>query len=61
MRFIGKTSIPHYAPSNGQSERSVGTIKQLTRKAAEEGRAVHVALLEERNTPISGPEYSPAQ
>ena len=37
-------------------ERSVGTIKQLMRKAAEEGRDVHLALLEYRNTPISGLE-----
>ena len=59
--FEVKTSSPHHAPSNGQSERSVGTIKQLMRKAAEEGRDVHLALLEYRNTPISGLEYSPAQ
>jgi len=37
-------------------ERSVGTIKQLMRKAAEEGRDVHLALLEYCNTPISGLE-----
>ena len=60
-RFEVKTSSPHHAPSNGQSERSVGTIKQLMRKAAEEGRDVHLALLEYRNTPISGLECSPAQ
>ena len=59
--FKVKTSSPHHASSNGQSERSVGTIKQLTRKAAEEGRDDHLALLEYRNTPISGLEYSPAQ
>ena len=59
--FEVKTSSPHHAPSNGQSERSVGTVKQLMRKAAEEGRDVHLALLEYRNTPISGLEYSPAQ
>ena len=31
------------------------------RKAAEEGTDVHLALLEYRNTSISGLEYSPAQ
>ena len=31
------------------------------RKAAEEGRDIHLAMLEYRNTPISGLEYSPAQ
>ena len=59
--FEVKTSSPHHPASNGQSERSVGTIKQLMRKAAEEGRDIHLAMLEYRNTPISGLEYSPAQ
>ena len=45
----------------GQSEGSVGTIKHLMRKAAEDGRDVHLDLLEYRNTPIPGLEYSPAQ
>lgn len=30
--FKVETSSPHQAPSNGQSERSVGTIRQLTGK-----------------------------
>ena len=59
--FEVRTSSPHHAPSNGQSERFVGTIKQLMRKAAEDGRDIHLALLEYRNTPISDLEYSPAQ
>jgi len=58
--FEVKTSSPHHALSNGQSERSVGTIKQLMRKAVEE-RDMHLALLAYRNTPISGLEYSTAQ
>ena len=45
----------------GQSEGSVGTLKHLMRKAAEDGRDVHLDLLEYRNTPIPGLEYSPAQ
>ena len=59
--FEVKTSSPHHAPSNWQSERSVGTIKQLMRKSAEGGRDIHLALLAHRNTLISGLEYSPAQ
>ena len=59
--FEVKKSSPHHPASNGQSERSVGTIKQLMRKAAEEGRDIHLAMVEYRNTPISGLEYSPAQ
>lgn len=59
--FKVKTSSPHHAPSNAQSERSVETIKKLMRKAVVEGKDVHLALLEYRNTPISGLMYSPAE
>ena len=55
------TSSPEHAASNGQSEKMVGTVKQLLRKAREDGRDPHIALLEYRNTPVSGLEYSPAQ
>jgi transposase InsO family protein len=55
------TSSPTYPQSNGQSEKFVGTIKSLFRKAREDGRDPNIALLEYRNTPISGMEYSPAQ
>ncbi len=59
--FCVTTSSPKHAASNGQSERFVGTVKQLMRKAFEEGRDPHIALLMYRNTPISGMRYSPAQ
>ena len=59
--FKVETLSPHHALSNGQSERSVGTIKKLMRKAAEKGRDRQLALLAYRNTPISGLEYSTAQ
>jgi len=59
--FKVKTSSPRHASSNGQSERSVGRVKQHMRKAAEKGRDVHLALLEYHNTPTLGLEYSPAQ
>ena len=59
--FQMKTSSPEYPQSNGQSERAVGTVKQLMRKALEENYDVHLALLHYPNTPLSGMLYSPAQ
>ena len=55
------TSSPRYAKSNGQVERFVQTIKQLMRKAVESNQDVAVALLQYRNAPVAGCEYSPAQ
>ena len=52
---------PEYPQSNGQSERMIRTVKQLMRKALEESEAIHLALLEYRNTPVAGLKYSPAQ
>ena len=37
------------------------TLKNLFKKADEDGRDPYLALLEYRNTPITGLEYSPAQ
>lgn len=54
-------SSPLFPTSNGQSERMVGTVKQLMRKAKEEGSDPHLAFLQYRNAPISGLKYSPAQ
>ena len=44
------TSSPTYAQSHGQAER-----------AAVEGRDPYIAMLEYRNTPITGLRYAPAQ
>ena len=55
------TSSPTYPQSNGQAERMVETVKQLLYKADEAGIDPYIALLEYRNTPISGLQYSPAQ
>ena len=55
------TSSPTYPQSNGQSERFVQTVKNIMRKSREEGRDIHLALLEYRNTPLSGLSASPAQ
>ena len=46
-----------YPQSNGMSERAIGTIKQLLRKAED----LYIALLEYRNTPVSGIGLSPSQ
>ena len=55
------TSSPQYPQSNGQAERFVQTLKNMLKKATEEGRDPYIALLEYRNTPISGLKYSPSQ
>ena len=55
------TSSPHYPKSNGLVERNVQTVKQLLRKADESKQDAFLALLEFRNTPISGMEDSPAE
>ncbi len=59
--FKISTSSPHYPQSNGMSERTIQTIKNLLRKADDEGNDPYIALLEYRNTPITGMQESPAQ
>ena len=59
--FEIKPSSSEYPQSNGQSERMIGTLKQLMRKALEESKDIHLALLEYRSTPVAGLKYSPAQ
>ena len=39
----------------------IGTVKQLMRKALEESKDIHLALLEYRYTPVAGLKCSPAQ
>ena len=48
------TSSPTYAQSNGQIERFVSVVKQMLRKADEEGRDPYIALLAYRNTAVTG-------
>lgn len=55
------TSSPRYAQSNGQAERAIQTVKNILRKADEAGTDPYVALLQYRNTPVTGCDYSPAQ
>ena len=55
------TSSPTHSQSNGMAERSIQTVKSLFKKADEEGKDEYMALLQYRNTPIAGCDYSPAQ
>ncbi|XP_055861369.1 uncharacterized protein LOC106067741 [Biomphalaria glabrata] len=55
------TSSPRYPQSNGQSEVYVGIVKQIFNKAYKSGKDPYLAMLEYRNTPISGLLYSPSQ
>ena len=59
--FSVVTSSPNYAQSNGLAERNVQTMKKLLKKAHEGNKDEQLALLEFRNTPISGLQESPAQ
>ena len=52
--FTFNTSSPEHAAPNGQSERMIGAVKQLMRKANEDSRDPHLALLAYRNTPVAG-------
>jgi len=52
---------PRYPQSNGLAERCVGIVKEIFRKAFEEGKDHFVGLMEYRNTPIAGLNLSPAQ
>lgn len=54
-------SNPMYPQSNGQAERYVQTIKRMIKKAKIENKEVQLALLNYRNTPLSGIHASPAE
>ena len=59
--FAVCTSSPRYPQSDGMSERAIQTIKNLLRKAFEDGNGPYISPLEYRNTAISGLKESPAQ
>jgi Integrase core domain. len=54
-----KTSSPYFPQSNGQVERTIGTIKNMLKKCLESGNDPYLALLNYRNTP-KGDVCSPA-
>jgi hypothetical protein len=55
------TNSPHYPRSNGLVERNVQTIKRLLKESNDSKQDAFLALLEFRNSPISGMEQSPAE
>lgn len=55
--FEFKTSSPKYPKSNGLAERFVQTAKNILNKSND----LNVALMEYRNTPITGLKRSPAE
>lgn len=55
------TTSPIYPQSNGMSEKSVSIVKNILRKAGEEGQDPYIGLLEYRTTPIKGLNFSPSQ
>jgi hypothetical protein len=55
------TSSPTYYRSHGLVERCVQIVKQMLRKSRELGEDSFLALLELRNTPLSGIGFSPAE
>ncbi|ESO86502.1 hypothetical protein LOTGIDRAFT_167020 [Lottia gigantea] len=55
------TSSPRFLQSNDMSGRYVQTLKRMLKKADREGKDIHIALLEYRNSPVVGMFYSPAQ
>ncbi|XP_060066582.1 uncharacterized protein K02A2.6-like [Ylistrum balloti] len=54
------TSSPHYPQSNDKVEYAVTTAKPIMEKSIEDERDPYLALLNLRNTPIEGPDCSPA-
>ena len=59
--FQHHTSSPYHPRSNGMAEKAVQTIKNLLKKATEDGKDFYLALLDLRNTPISEDSGSPVQ
>ena len=59
--FEAVYSSPQYPQSNGQIERCVQTIKRMIIKTKEDNQNIYIALLDFRNTPITGLTISPAQ
>ncbi|KAL9951197.1 hypothetical protein ACROYT_G043817 [Oculina patagonica] len=58
--FKHTTTSPKHPQANEQVEKAVGTAKSVLKKVYEDGTDPYIALLENRNTPITGLSYSPA-
>ena len=59
--FVMTTSSCTHSQSNGKAERNVQIVKRMLKKAYEDGKDESLALLEFRNTPVTGCDYSPAE
>ena len=59
--FNHKTSSPRYPRSNGLAERTVQTVKNLLKKAKDNGKDPYLVLLAYRDTPRGDGLQSPAQ
>ena len=59
--FTNVKSSSLYPPSNGLSERTVQTVKDLLQKCKESGQDPHMAMLCLRSTPLSHNLPSPAE
>ena len=55
------TSSPHHHQSNGLAEKAVGTVKKMLKKSAETNQNFELYMLNYRNAPVAGFEYSPSQ
>ncbi|CAI6350058.1 unnamed protein product [Macrosiphum euphorbiae] len=55
------TCSPNYHQSNGLAEKAVGIVKNMLKKLSEEGGDLSLYLMNYRNTPVAGLNYSPAQ
>ena len=55
------TSFPHYAQSNSKAESAVKICKTLLKKARLAKSDIHLALLNQRNTPTEPTNSSPSQ
>ena len=60
LHFEHVTSSPSYARSNGQSERSVQTVKNSLIKMLSDGKTVAETLIALRSTPVGSGLPSPA-
>ena len=59
--FTHITSSPYHSQSNGKAEAAVKIAKHLIRKASKDHQDPYLSILNWRNTPTEGSEYSPAQ
>lgn len=61
--FVHTTSSPYHtdSQSNGKAESAVKIAKKLMSKSVKDHRDWHLTVLDWRNTPTAGSQYSPVQ